>query len=63
MCIWCVSRCPNACNEDTSVCVSGVVLVVLILVMVIPGYVYLVCFQLSKHLETIINICICLTCW
>ena len=57
MCIWCVSRCPNACNEVTSVCVSGVLLVVLILVMVIPVYVYLVCFQLSKHLDTIINIC------
>ena len=29
MCIWCVSRCPNVCNECTSVCVSGVVLFVL----------------------------------
>ena len=47
MCIWCVSSCPNACNEDTSVCVSGAFPVVLMLVMRIPVSVYLVFFQLS----------------
>ena len=33
MCIWCVYRCPNACNEDISDCVSGVFIGVLRLVM------------------------------
>ena len=47
MCIWCVSSYPNVCNLDTNVCVSGVFPIVLILVMRIPMYVYLVCFQLS----------------
>ena len=38
------SSCPNACNEDISVCVSGVFLVVLMLVMRISVSVYLVYF-------------------
>ena len=37
MCIWCVYSCPNPCNEDNNVCVSGVFPVVLILVMRIPN--------------------------
>ena len=44
MCIWCFSRRPNACNEYTSVCLSIVFLVVLMLVMSIPVYVYQVLF-------------------
>ena len=38
------SSCPNACNEDISVCVSSVFLVVLMLVMRISVSVYIVCF-------------------
>ena len=50
MCIWCVSRCHNACNEDTSLCVCGVLTVVTMLVITIPVSVYLVSFPFSKCL-------------
>ena len=50
MCTWCVSSCPNACNEDTNVCVFGVFPFVTLIVMRIPVYVYLVCFPLSQCL-------------
>ena len=47
MCVWCVCSCPNDCNGDTRVCVSGVFPVVLMLVMRVPVSVYLMYLQLS----------------